>query len=464
MIVTIDGIPVFNAVITDDGTGMQRISLVDSPAVESDFVAFDKQKKAVLYRVADEEKRIIFGVVMRADFPIYRYDPKDGEYYIVYKADTIRKMAEKYLLESRQNDVNLMHKEGSDVDGVQMVQYFIKDTAAGIAPAGFEDIADGSLFASFHVVNDEVWKAVKDGTYKGFSLEGVFALEPEQDADAVQDIVDRLAGQFSEIFNPKDMSKVQKFFNALLTALVKVAFGSTTTDKGVLHWDGDEDLRADMAVFVEDENGNRTPAADGDYVTEDGKVIRVADGKVSEIVDNAAEVAEEFGRVNTDKGVITWEGEEDLKAGDRVFAEDGSAAADGEYKVEDGKTIVVVDGVVAEIRDSEAEVEAAEQEPEAEEAKEGEDELRRRVDALEALVSKIAEWMGIMVIGEDGEMVFSKETMPEQLKAITERLAKVEKTPAGKPAPKEFKQTFSAEKTGDSGLDNFIRIATAQKK
>ena len=99
---------------------MYKISLVDDPAVMSNFQAFDKQHIPQIYSIQDEEKRLVRGVVMRADFPIYRYDAKMGEYYIIYKADQIRKMAEKYLVESRQNDVNLMHKEGSDVEGVQM--------------------------------------------------------------------------------------------------------------------------------------------------------------------------------------------------------------------------------------------------------------------------------------------------------------------------------------------------------
>ena len=97
MIVTIDGIPVYDALITDDDCGMNRISLVDAPAVDADFLAFAKDKALQMYSVSDEEKRIVRGVIMRADYPIYRRD-KRGEYYVIYKADTIRKMAEKYLL------------------------------------------------------------------------------------------------------------------------------------------------------------------------------------------------------------------------------------------------------------------------------------------------------------------------------------------------------------------------------
>lgn len=179
---TFGGLPVYDALVPDEDTGMLKISLVDLPAVMSDFLVFNEQRMVQMYTIQDEEKRLVYGVVMRADFPIYRKDDRIGEYYIVYKADTIRKMAEKYLADGLQNEVNVMHS--TDVEGVQMVQYFIKDSARGVNPEGFADIADGSLFAEFHILNDEVWAAIKAGTYNGFSLEGVFDFIPEPEVAA----------------------------------------------------------------------------------------------------------------------------------------------------------------------------------------------------------------------------------------------------------------------------------------
>ena len=336
---TYKGLPIYDAALGSEHDGILRISLVDDPAVMSDFIALAVQQRTLSFKVESEEKRLISGVIMRANFPIYRRDESGYEYYIVYKPETIRAMAEKYLADNRQNAVNLMHKAGSDVDGVQMVQWFIKDTARGIAPEGFDDISDGSLFAEFHVENDDVWDGVKDGTFKGFSLEGLFEIKPEQ-------------------FNnhkSTPMSKMNRIKEALRRALM--AFGEVTTDKGILGWDGDEDLKAGDAVYIVNEDGSRSEAADGDYVTEDGKTIAVADGKVSEIRDPEAEV-EAFGTVETENGTLYHEGDEDLKAGDAVFADEALSepAADGEYKTADGKTIVVVEGKVAEIRDAEAEV------------------------------------------------------------------------------------------------------------
>ena len=370
-IVTIDGIPVYQALVDSEDTGMLRISLVDDPAVQSDFVAFSKQEKAaavpLMYAIQDEEQRLVLGVVMRADFPIYRRtkqeDGKDFEYYTIYKADTIRTMAEKYLAENRQNLVNLDHQEGTEQEGVQMVQYFIK--GKGLSPEGFDAIADGSLFAEFHITNDEVWDAIKDGTYKGFSLEGVFDLTPETDRASVEEIVDALDGIFSRILrNNQTYQKMKKKGILARLAAMLVEMGNVSTDKGVLAWDGDEDLKAGDAVFIEDENGERTAAADGDYTTGDGKVIVVVDGKVSEIKDSSAEVApantegaDETKTINTDKGTLSYTGELAVGTEVSITAEDGSvsAAPDGDYVAEDGSTIVVADGKVTEIKPKEEE-------------------------------------------------------------------------------------------------------------
>lgn len=353
MPVTIDKIPVYEAKISDKDTGMVKISLVDLPAVMSDFQAFAEARKAQLYRIEDEDRHLVRGVVMRSDFPIYRNDGGQ-EYYLIFKADTIREMAEKYLVENRQNDVNTMHKEGTDVDGVHMVQFFIK--GEGVNVEGFEDIADGSLFAEFHVTNEEVWAAIKDGTYKGFSLEGYFDVVPETDKEGIEKIVDELDGKFNS--NKESMSKKQGIKATI--ARILQALGAVTTDKGILAWDGNEDLKVGDLVYVEDADGNRSPAPDGDYKIEDNKVIVVVDGKVSEIRDDEAETrTEDMARVATDKGDLLTDSEEDLKAGDEVFVEkDGERvpAEDGDYVTEDGKTIRVVDGKVSEIIDDNSEV------------------------------------------------------------------------------------------------------------
>lgn len=185
-------LPIYNALITTENTGLQRISLVESPAVLSNFLAFDEDKQEVKFAVQDEEKREVLGVVMRADFPIYRCDSQNGEYYVKYGKETIKLMSQKMLSDGVQNKVNLQHQENSDVKGVEMFECFIKDTEMGVSPKGFENIEDGSLFARFKVNNDDVWNGIKDGDFRGFSLEGLFVFELEEKDKDIEEIINLL--------------------------------------------------------------------------------------------------------------------------------------------------------------------------------------------------------------------------------------------------------------------------------
>lgn len=407
-IVTIDGIPVYNAIISDSSQGMDKISLIDAPAVKSDFLKFKELPKQVLFAVADEDKRLVYGVIMRADFPIYRKDDQMGEFYIIYKAETIRQMAEKYLADGKCNNVNLMHQEGSDVEGVQMVQYFIKDSAMGVSPAGFDNISDGSLFGEFHITNDEVWAAVKDGTYKGFSLEGYFDLIPETDVEDVQGIVDTLAGAFSKLFKHTfNMTKLEKIKAALAKVLVECA--NCTTDKGILYWDGEDDLAVDMPVFTDE--AKSAPAEDGEYIKEDGTTIVIKDGKVSEIkpkVDEKPVDAEDGGDADPgEDGDNNDGGETDPDPADGGEGNDGGDA---------GNT---------------------------------ESDLEKRVASLEAIVAKIAEWLGIIVVHDKESAV--TETFAAQMAAIKAEIAALKKTPAAPSAHEAFKKMSAEETTRTPG-------------
>ena len=126
------------------------------------------------FAIQSEEERIISGPLMLADTPIYRNDD-NGEYYVVFTKETIKKIAQRFFKKGYQSNVNLMHEQGNLTDGLTMFESWIKDDKRGIkAMKGFEDVPDGSWFGSFKVDNDEVWQMVKDGKVRGFSVEGQF--------------------------------------------------------------------------------------------------------------------------------------------------------------------------------------------------------------------------------------------------------------------------------------------------
>lgn len=252
-------LPIYNAEIKDERDGIIAISFVEEPAVESNFMLFGKQ---IPLFFANEEKKNILGVIMRADFPIYRRDEDGNEFYVTYSADTIAKMAQKYFVSGAVNTTSINHN-GETLDGVSLVQWYIKDTDKGIAPNGFDDVKDGSLFAEFHIENENLWTACKDGTFKGFSLEGYFTTEK------------------TNLKSDKMENKIMQKVRELLVKLAKV-----TTDKGELSYEGD------LEVGTEVVDANGVAVSDGDYTLEDGKIIVIKDGKV-EAIKEAVDLEEE---------------------------------------------------------------------------------------------------------------------------------------------------------------------------
>lgn len=180
-------IPVYNIVI-NKGDGISKMSLVDYPAVESDFLKFEKDEKKMLFSM-DEEQHIVFGCALRADYPIYRNN-KGFEYFVVFSSDVIKELYENFMIDGLQNDVNLQHTE--DTDGVFLIQSMIKDTKKGICPTGFEDIADGSWFVAYKINNEEVWEGVKRGEFNGFSVEAYLDFEERTDEDDLNDLMKKI--------------------------------------------------------------------------------------------------------------------------------------------------------------------------------------------------------------------------------------------------------------------------------
>lgn len=259
-------IPIFNATISASDEGIWKISLVDEPAVESDFIAFKKEAKPMKFSIDNEEQRMVTGVIMRADFNIYRYDEEYGEYYIRYSKETIKQMAEKMMIDNTFNNINIMHTDGTDVQGVNLVELFIKDTEKGIDPAGFQDIENGSLFATYKIWNDDIWEQIKEGTFRGFSLEGYFQIEKAQ-------------------LRKKDKNNIYKKMGKIIEKLLKklIKCGSVETDKGTLYWVGEADLQIGDELFYNTEDEEAVKVEDGEYKLEDGTTIVVTEGLVSEI-------------------------------------------------------------------------------------------------------------------------------------------------------------------------------------
>lgn len=184
------------------------IGLVDRPAIERNFQAF-KEHKAKF--VMDESRQIISGPAMIADMPLYRKDDQLGEYYVVFDKGAISTIVKKFAAKGFMQKFNLFHDDQKQVSDVTIFNSFITDESMGItAPSAFKDVADGSWFISAQVNNPDVWEKVKDGTIKGFSVEGIFNYAPVKFS---QHPVISFFEKLNEQCTPEQRSAVLKILN-----------------------------------------------------------------------------------------------------------------------------------------------------------------------------------------------------------------------------------------------------------
>jgi hypothetical protein len=156
--------------------GIDAISLVESPAIEENFVALSKQE--IYLKTIDEEKRIIIGLALIPDLEIYRRQG-EYEYNIIFSKDTVRKASELYMKRLKVHNSTLEHKEKTD--GVFTIESWIVEDPKNDKTNIYGLNANvGSWAVVQKVENDEVWNDIKLGKYKGFSIEGIFSEKEEK--------------------------------------------------------------------------------------------------------------------------------------------------------------------------------------------------------------------------------------------------------------------------------------------
>jgi hypothetical protein len=148
-------------------------SLVSNPAHEKSFQTFSKVQR---YEFNDE-KQIVTGVAISADFPIYRKQGNE-EFYVVFDKQAISDIVVDYARKGNFNNLNVEHKSNDVVNNAFMVMLYQIDNEKGFtAPERFKDESDGSLLVSYKILDKEVYERAKNGELTGFSIEGDFVIE-----------------------------------------------------------------------------------------------------------------------------------------------------------------------------------------------------------------------------------------------------------------------------------------------
>jgi len=187
---------------TDKLSGVDAISVVSQPAIESNFVAL-KSEEIKLAEVSNE-KRILMGAVLIPEKPIYRKNGED-EYYIYFSKDTVYK-ANKLFMENK-NQQNWTLEHNKQIEGLTVIEtWIVEDTQKDKSAIYNLSVPVGTWMASVYVKDDTIWNEyVKTGIVKGFSLEGYFAdkLEEKKQLSKQPDLVEQIKNLITEYENKK---------------------------------------------------------------------------------------------------------------------------------------------------------------------------------------------------------------------------------------------------------------------
>ena len=189
---------IYELILEDDKLmGVDAISIVESPAIEEQFIALSKQQ--IQFKVQNEDKRILIGAALVPNKPIYRYDEKTGEeYYVYFAQDTIRKASELYMIKGNQNNATLEHAE--ELSGLSVVEsWIIEDENNDKSRAYGLEYPVGTWVVMMKVNNEAIWNEyIKEGKVKGFSIEGWFAQRETMRADDLADALAKIEQEEAE--------------------------------------------------------------------------------------------------------------------------------------------------------------------------------------------------------------------------------------------------------------------------
>tara|TARA_R110000851_G_scaffold3327_8_gene13540 strand:+ start:351 stop:950 length:600 start_codon:yes stop_codon:yes gene_type:complete len=184
-------------------SGVEAISIVESPAIEEDFIAL-KSKELKLAEVS-KDKKLLMGALLVPNKPIYRKTAEE-EYYIYFSKDTISKASQLYFKSGNQNNSTLEHQH--QLSGLTLVESWIVESETQDKSRLYNmNVPVGTWMGTVKVNNDEVWNEyVKTNRVKGFSIEGYFADKMERPKEQVEEKM--------EVKNSKLLESIKQILNA----------------------------------------------------------------------------------------------------------------------------------------------------------------------------------------------------------------------------------------------------------
>lgn len=158
--------------IEDNADEVFAISLVENPAIESDFIFFNKE--TIQFAAVDNSKRTLIGAILIPDKKIIRVEADGQPYEVFFTKDTVAKLAQNYLMKKYTDKATLEHD--AKIKGVHLVESWIKEGQLDKSNQYGLNLPKGTWVGMFKITDDKIWNDyVKTGKVKGFSIEGLFS-------------------------------------------------------------------------------------------------------------------------------------------------------------------------------------------------------------------------------------------------------------------------------------------------
>ena len=155
----------------EEMVGIEAVSIVENPAIESDFIALADQE--IKLAKVDDEKRIVMGAALIPNKPIFR-KRNDTMFYVYFSEDTVRRSSELFFQNGNQSNATLEHQ--MKANGLTVVESWIVEGEQDKSRIYGLDVPKGTWMISMKIEDDKLWAEIKEGKkYKGFSIEGYFA-------------------------------------------------------------------------------------------------------------------------------------------------------------------------------------------------------------------------------------------------------------------------------------------------
>ena len=185
----------------DDQLGVNAVSLVNTPAIMSDWVALGDQKPILLAEVS-KDKQVLLGAALIPDKPIFRKGENGAEdFYIYFSKETIAKTAQNFFKNNNQNNATLEH----DVKLAGMTifeSWIVEDSKLDKSAKYGLNLPEGTWAISMKVDDQDVWdNYIKSDKVFGFSIEGQFsnALRRESDMNFSDEVLDKTLDMIRQI-------------------------------------------------------------------------------------------------------------------------------------------------------------------------------------------------------------------------------------------------------------------------